>query len=97
MHVHQVFSILEAAKTGVKNLARFIERSRLHRDAEEGIISQKELQEAESRYLGLVKNKAVDNVEWVVVEPNGKESAKDEGWPMTVLSKVWPLNELIEA
>ncbi|KAG0295741.1 hypothetical protein BGZ96_011089 [Linnemannia gamsii] len=99
VHVHQVFSILEAAKTGLRNLARFIERSRLHRDAEEGIISQKELQEAESRYLwlGLVKNKAVDNVEWVVVEPNGRESAKDEGWPMTVLSKVWPSNELLES
>ncbi|KAF9145394.1 hypothetical protein BG015_011908 [Linnemannia schmuckeri] len=99
VHVHQVFSILEAAKTGLKNLARFIERSRLIRDAEEGIISQKEFQEVERRYLGLglIKDKSVDNVEWVVVEANGKESAKDEGWPMTVLSKVWPLNELIEA
>lgn len=99
VHVHQVFSILEAARTGLKNLARFIERSRLIRDAEEGTISQKEFHEVESRYLGLglIKDKSVDNVEWVVVEADGRESAKDEGWPMTVLSKVWPLNEHIEA
>ncbi|KAG0096919.1 hypothetical protein BGZ93_003772 [Podila epicladia] len=41
------------------------------------------------------KNKA-DNVEWVQVEQGGKEVAKDEGWPMSVLLKVWPPAELFE-
>ncbi|KAF9327391.1 hypothetical protein BG006_009278, partial [Podila minutissima] len=41
------------------------------------------------------KNKA-DNVEWVQIEQGGKEVAKDEGWPMSVLLKVWPPVELFE-
>ncbi|KAG0210238.1 hypothetical protein BGX33_005019 [Mortierella sp. NVP41] len=97
VHVHQVFSVLEAARTGLKNLARFVERSRLLRDVEEGLLSQKEFDEIENRYPNLVKDKSADNVEWVVVEADGKEMAKDEGWPMTILAKVWPVNELIEA
>ncbi|KAF9385223.1 hypothetical protein CPB97_005001 [Podila verticillata] len=45
----------------------------------------------------MIRNRTLtDNVEWVLVEHGGKEVAKDDGWPMSVLLKVWPPVELFE-
>lgn len=45
----------------------------------------------------MVRNRTLtDNVEWVLVEHGGREVAKDEGWPMSVLLNVWPPAELFE-
>ncbi|KAF9933134.1 hypothetical protein FBU30_006458 [Linnemannia zychae] len=96
VHVHQLISMLEASRTAFRNMARFIERSRLHRDVEEGLLSPKQAQEAENRYLGLEKDRSLDNVEWVTVEANGNESIKDSGRDLAELFKVWPLNESLD-
>ncbi|KAF9429895.1 hypothetical protein BGZ94_009084 [Podila epigama] len=45
---------------------------------------------------GMTRNKMPDNVEWVLVKKDGKEVAKDEGWPMSVLLKAWPKVEPIQ-
>ncbi|KAG0240814.1 hypothetical protein BGW41_006672 [Actinomortierella wolfii] len=39
----------------------------------------------------MMKDKGDDNVEWVVVNQRGEESARNEGWPITVLKNCWPL------
>ncbi|KAF9934444.1 hypothetical protein BGZ67_003826 [Mortierella alpina] len=101
VHVHQVFSILGAAQTASRNLARFIERSRSYRDAAEDISEtiQRRYVTLENGYRasGMVQHKSLDGVEWVVVGDRGKEEARDEGWPLALLAKKWPPNELKEA
>ncbi|KAF9572891.1 hypothetical protein EC968_009375 [Mortierella alpina] len=101
IHVHQVFSIVGAAQTASKNLARFIERSKSYRDATEDVSEtiQRQYVTLENSYKasGMVQHKSLDGVEWVVVGDGGKEGAKDEGWPLAVLAKTWPPNQLKEA
>ncbi|ORZ05727.1 hypothetical protein BCR41DRAFT_176625 [Lobosporangium transversale] len=57
------------------------------------------LQKVERKYvsLGMVNHKStVDGVEWVALDYPNKEVAKDEGWPMSVLTKSWPPNDTHE-
>lgn len=101
VHVHQVFSILGAAQSASKNLARFIERSKSYRNAAEDISETVQRHyvtlQSEYRASGMVQHKSLDGVEWVAVGDGGKEEARDEGWPLALLAKTWPPNELKEA
>ncbi|KAF9957602.1 hypothetical protein BGZ72_001641 [Mortierella alpina] len=101
VHVHHVFSILEAAQIASKKLARFIERSRAYRDAAEDVSATIQRHyvtlENDHRNAGMVQHKSKDGVEWVTVAEGGKEEARDEGWPLALLAKTWPANELKEA
>ncbi|KAG0345468.1 hypothetical protein BG004_003682 [Podila humilis] len=40
----------------------------------------------------VTEKSAADNVEWVLVEQNGKEMPGDEGWPMQVLIETWSVH-----
>ncbi|KAF9112090.1 hypothetical protein BGX27_004008 [Mortierella sp. AM989] len=94
-HVHHVFSMLKLSKVATMNVSRFIERSRRLRDIEQCVASKVEYEQVD--YKDMVKDKAADGVEWVMVDQNGKEEAKDEGWPMSVLIETWPPNYVREA
>ncbi|KAG0043641.1 hypothetical protein BGZ83_011190 [Gryganskiella cystojenkinii] len=90
MHVHQVFPMLKSARIATRNLARFIHRSEQIRD-----------QEPTGEFVRIEKDKETvapaDGVEWVMIEQNGKEIPGDEGWPLNILSKVWPPNEHLDS
>ncbi|KAG0217247.1 hypothetical protein BGX31_000303 [Mortierella sp. GBA43] len=94
VHVHHVFSHLESSRVALRNIARFIERSRRARDVEEGLISVEESERKDRiLYKNMAQTKSADNVEWVMVDGKGKEESKDDGWPMNVLLRVWPPND----
>ncbi|KAF9364093.1 hypothetical protein BGX34_002546 [Mortierella sp. NVP85] len=94
VHVHHTFTFLEPARLASRNIARFIERSRRARDVEEGLLSAEESERMDRNlYKGMVHRKSADNVEWVTVDLQGKEEAKDDGWPMNILLRSWPPNE----
>ncbi|KAF9433601.1 hypothetical protein BGZ76_009232 [Entomortierella beljakovae] len=91
-HVHHVFSLLKLSEVALKNISRFIERSKQCRDIEEGLTSKTEY--IQGLYKGMAKEKSADGVEWVMVDQNGKEKSGDEGWPMDVLMDTWPSNHV---
>ncbi|KAF9997578.1 hypothetical protein BGZ80_010417 [Entomortierella chlamydospora] len=88
VHVHHVLSRLKLSRIATRNISRFIERSKHFRDVEEGAVPKDEYRQFD--YKDMVKARAADGVEWVMVDQDGMEEAKDEGWPMNVLIKSWP-------
>ncbi|KAF9204051.1 hypothetical protein BGZ49_005737 [Haplosporangium sp. Z 27] len=87
-HVHHVFSLLKLSKVATKNISRFIERSKHLRDVEEGVVAKDETTLKE--YKDMIKTRGPDGVEWIMIDQDGNEEAKDEGWPMNVLLSIWP-------
>ncbi|KAF9186196.1 hypothetical protein BGZ51_002205 [Haplosporangium sp. Z 767] len=131
VHVHQVlYSLFRSSRIAVKNLARFIERSKYLRDEREqkcgtviesrSVLRKVSVRDRQARtekkdkngvdgdmtghteteYVpafmqsSMVKKKAAaDGVEWVMVEQDGREYAGDDGVPIDVLIRSWPLHE----
>ncbi|KAF9579451.1 hypothetical protein BGW38_004277, partial [Lunasporangiospora selenospora] len=94
VHVHQIFSFLNSGCVALDNIARFIGRSRFHRDQEEGVVNPDEIGRGgygpDHLFKNMVNNKSdSDGVEWVTVVQSGKEIPEMKSADVKALFDYW--------